>query len=752
MAFLRLNGWKIPVLNGTAGEQFSSFSEDDQSNFSGRPTRSRAAILRSLSMQAKHMTPDDADTLAGLLQGQGHHFGFSMDAFSDSGIGPSSTSSYGILPCTFGLVPRGMHGTHYCLADSLGYDLGMPLEAWTVSYFRDVNTYDLPGISSPLIPIHITIRSDGAKWVNGTRNDSFATPEFSFEDGGIIFDKLDNYISDLVCLPFKACESFIVSSYRWTGTLDSELLLGSPSRNADTAPRWKDAPDVVLGSNAQAGPFGYAFDFSASSSSRLAWSGTQKAGAFLAGQSECTLEAWICHTTTGSGTIARRYTTTPQGWILYVDHTPADGFRVGLDVRTTGAVGLCRARSSYGVAPIGSWTHVAATWQKATGECRIYIDGRDATAEQTMAPGESTFDDRALAFALGNNPGGGGPNLKGQMAGFRKWTVALSQEEIDERYRAGAGHGRVHPAGGPFSRLPVLSACGDVTGWQDLEVLGIVEQEPIIPAALPAWKNNARTIFCTLSERAPKETEFDLSPIAAWHFGADEISASTFYDDAKIVPATPFGAPFLTTEGPYGHGRAMNCRALGDYFDMNDAKATSLLHGRSKVTALAWVRIPSSNVSNNCILSTYTSTTQAKFWFGVSGSSGVNKVRVIVRPSGSSPAITFLGDVQINDDNWHLIGASVDLPSERVCVFIDSAGFDPSNPGEYKETTASFTAETFDGSSTAGYQRLLRTGGSTEYFSGDIPFFGLFQGYFSAQDTNRVWRSGVDGLLLKRIP
>ena len=200
MPFLALNGWTVPVADGSSSSSPEYVSETGSRTWDNRLLRERSAITKAWEGTSLFLRSDVADTLQNLLDGKGHRFNFDGHLFSSSGLGPESGSGAATPPNLATQTP--FDGLGEC---QIGGSPGLTWfpgfgDYWTVMYWR------LPGTAE-----HIVVRSDGAKWVDGTRNDSANTNELTVGDGSVNFQSTD--IADLVLLPYAACEEFVDAFY-----------------------------------------------------------------------------------------------------------------------------------------------------------------------------------------------------------------------------------------------------------------------------------------------------------------------------------------------------------------------------------------------------------------------------------------------------------------------------------------------------------------------------------------------------------
>lgn len=87
MAYLTLNGFTVPVRATGATYQRIGVGEGSVA-FSGRQQPERRAVVRTFTLQAVVDTVDTSNALAGLIQGDGHHWSFDYDLYSSKGLGP----------------------------------------------------------------------------------------------------------------------------------------------------------------------------------------------------------------------------------------------------------------------------------------------------------------------------------------------------------------------------------------------------------------------------------------------------------------------------------------------------------------------------------------------------------------------------------------------------------------------------------------------------------------------------------------
>lgn len=130
---------------------------------------SRIAAPSTWSCSSTPLKPDDLIAWRELILGRGMKVNFSATAthYANTGHFPTTANDVGLS--TF--VKYGSRSAQLVVGSGeLGY-LPFPVAApWSVSYWRSTNGTTW---------MHVVIRSDGAKWADGSRNDSLSTPEFS---------------------------------------------------------------------------------------------------------------------------------------------------------------------------------------------------------------------------------------------------------------------------------------------------------------------------------------------------------------------------------------------------------------------------------------------------------------------------------------------------------------------------------------------------------------------------------------------
>ena len=117
-----------------------------------------------------------------------------------------------------------------------------------------------------------------------------------------------------------------------------------------------------------------------------------------------------------------------RSFILYVSNRGLVEFGVGWS-----AAEYYILREGFAL-PQGAWTHVAATWDGASGTMRIYRNGQLAK-EDHCTPGRSLIDsDVPVLIGAHNNTPGGAGTFVGGLSRVRAWDRAIGAEEVGAMY------------------------------------------------------------------------------------------------------------------------------------------------------------------------------------------------------------------------------------------------------------------------------------------------------------------------------
>lgn len=201
MSFLSINQYALSILQDDVDCSFEQYGSEGPA-YDGtwlRTVRARKRVWGSMSTAP--MSRLDAIALAGLLEGLGHHWSFddSTDfSYSSKGLPIFSSTA---AP-TYGTTsPSPKFG-----AGRLKLDATKTV-TWPTAFGGSTAHYTLMVWKwSGSVWNHYILRKDGAKWVDGVRNDGASTPFFAVVSGnarlGDTGSGSDQFFDGFVTLPF----------------------------------------------------------------------------------------------------------------------------------------------------------------------------------------------------------------------------------------------------------------------------------------------------------------------------------------------------------------------------------------------------------------------------------------------------------------------------------------------------------------------------------------------------------------------
>ena len=223
MAFLELNGWTVPVAAGSVSEEPVEIGERDRA-FDGTYRSSIRAVKRRWRMKTVPMIRSDAEALRGLLLGLGHYWSFDTDLYSSKGLGP--VAGYSATQSSTG----GRFGGKVSVT-SISYAAGLP-SSWTVLVSRWSGT----------AWEKYAVRSDGAKWKDGARNDALSTTWLSVSGGTVTLTGTSTSFDELIVLPYLATDAQIQA---WHALTVPFSALPRINATGDLVQRTASSPLVV---------------------------------------------------------------------------------------------------------------------------------------------------------------------------------------------------------------------------------------------------------------------------------------------------------------------------------------------------------------------------------------------------------------------------------------------------------------------------------------------------------------------------
>ena len=227
MAFLTINGWEVPVKIDSLQEEPERIGPRKRAIDLTLRTSTRG-IKRTWKFETPPLRPDVAAALVGLLQGRGHYWSFDEDLYSSKGLGP--VAGYNATQSTTG----GKYGGKVDVT-SLSYAAGLPAK-WTILVARRSGT----------VWENYAVRSDGAKWLNGVRNDALSTTWLSVANGVLTLTGSPTSYDELIVLPYLAVEAQIQAFHTRAAPFSSlpRLILSGNMLGNDTVLVEGDVTDV----------------------------------------------------------------------------------------------------------------------------------------------------------------------------------------------------------------------------------------------------------------------------------------------------------------------------------------------------------------------------------------------------------------------------------------------------------------------------------------------------------------------------
>jgi len=706
MAFLRLDGWRVLVLNEQAREEYAQHGELDAS-FTGRPNRQRRGLPRRWQHDAGYLSASDADTLEMLLERKAHKFGFERDAFSDSGIGPELGSAYVIVPR--GPLDGGFGWSYVNVTGTLVYDLRLPAAQWTVAWWR-------VGIGTGT-ETHLVVRSDGAKWLNGVRADATPTTELTVSNGAVAFTS--GQYDNLWVAPIDVSDSFAETLWRWQSGRGLSFDVRFEGAALDVR-RHKQY-------DSQAGAFirgvvSQAMLFSAAADRARFNAGNGDHGVF--GKSQFSVATWVRLDTVG-GTPSVAHHINAGGWHLHVNALGQVVFNL---ITGAGTVAVTSTRALVA----GAWTHVAATWSQSTGVATLYLDGRDVSSARVSFPGSAASSDVLADLTIGNN-GSLTAVFPGAVDEMRLHSVALTADEVAEHWQSGLVGAR--PPGVQAFRPghPGLVAFGASTAWRDVVTVPSSEGQDYQQAGgQPGWSNNLRKVTMALDEYADQEGPAIIpTPAWQWFLGAPANIGTVIQPARGGIQATRTGGSFVL--GPQGApGTAALGFSLSGTVELPQEIVVALADSKA-VTVMAWVRRSSLGTADT-ILNLTTTGASTRIMFGVNaGGALFVDARGAVADALQShvSALTMLSTTQ-----WSCVGCVVNVAGDSLSIFKD---------GQSTSAAVAF-ASTFLTPEVGTLNRIGVDVAGANRWSGDLLCVGIWPRALTFAEHQAIYAAGIGGV------
>lgn len=166
--FLMLNGFELPVRHDSATTEVQEVGESVRA-FDGTLRKNRQAEKRRLTFDTPWLLAAEAEAWLNFIRGIGWHWPLNSHLYSDNGRGPSSVTG-SVTVAAIATLAAGIGGGFAMrMPNGTSIVFTLPIgSVWTVGVWRHNGTSWE----------HWIIRSDGAKWQAGVRNDALATSSF----------------------------------------------------------------------------------------------------------------------------------------------------------------------------------------------------------------------------------------------------------------------------------------------------------------------------------------------------------------------------------------------------------------------------------------------------------------------------------------------------------------------------------------------------------------------------------------------
>lgn len=491
MSFFNINGWNVPIVNGGMSETSTAFGNTGRS-FTNRALINRRLLPRTWTGSMLFQSPSVADTVEGLVSGRGHHFPFDRDAWSDSGVGPTSGTIGNISVSQAGDARFGTGRAE--LSGDVSFDVGIPANKYTViiwafsapSWFQIVEVND------------------------GTTNDTYVNGVLggppivsSVADGVITLDSITigafgSVIDDLVILPFAADSSFIESLYAWQTSNDLAVYLPFEypedyvDRMSGTQGTASSLSPTDMASGCQISKSGEGSLFFSNSQDVTYGSANVPQ---VSNEQAQTIAFWARPEALALTQEVANQIGAPvfPSWKIFFDGNQLTAQR-GIDTTKSDLEVVDSTASSD-----EEWVHFAVVYTAdVLGDSTLSLYRNGSLVVSDTYPYAVGLVSRDLVI-------GGG--FLGAIDDFRIYESALSAYQIADIVVQGQyGYGPTLPSERAFSKMPRLLVSGDVIGSQTpKEVIGNVTSEPYVQHG-GNYSTNDRAMEFTLQEvKKPRE-------------------------------------------------------------------------------------------------------------------------------------------------------------------------------------------------------------------------------------------------------
>jgi hypothetical protein len=647
MTFCKINGWTIPIKD-KGGRQQKLLNGNLAPAWTGRPNRQEKSIPSDWGMDSLFLSPENANTLEAILTGVPFHFPLDFDFWSDGGLSPQA--GFG----AFSFVNDGNQkvGRGY-------FDLTGGVITWSPELGEDWTVMVWLGTGSPPAWKNYVVRSDGAKWVDGVRNDLTGTAWLTVADGLVELDGGNKY-DDLWIFPFSISDDFRAQFWLWTFSTGLQFNCPFDKTYLDV---FRGKSPAVIGTTFTGGKFGDAVDFTGGAEEVRFAFGTPN-DLFQIPSNRKTITVWVKTRSivTGPDYAVSCNFSGSAGWSIQIVNPSGSGdYAIKAERRATVTDSAVTSLDL----SFDEWVHVALVFRNAaSGEPDLYVNGVSSGAP---SPGGGVFSPTTGDLTIGRDGQTSANPMDGQIADLRLHSIDFSTQEVLDDYARGLA-GRL-PGNQPEPQSPYLILDGDAVGWEETPVLGSVNGETYLQHGGATWVNNARPVSFRLDEKAPPQKQ-DAIPVPddGWLFDEmlidDGGDLSPVFGTEKLVFGGSLSRPHL---GPFGFGQSFESDGVsGNYLQANGGVSANL-YGATVVTFCGWIYRNVTGVQHQ-VFNFSINGTISKIWLGV-------KTNDHVQAGGrSDPGDSFQlaeGATSVDANEWWLIGGEMDLTAKTAAVFLN---------------------------------------------------------------------------------
>ena len=732
MAFLRLNGWRLPAAVKSTPSKRVAFNGELRNRIRNLPVRHRRSIERDFGINTTKMDEVCADTLEGLAEGLNHQFAFVDDAWSSSGLGPEDGSDWTINNSGGPVATRGYYVT--VGAGNLTYNpefIDEPVAPaggrWTVIWWElNGSTWE-----------RRSLRSTGEKTVNGLSSGaSFSS--ITVDLGGVLFAS-GSEIADLVLLSFYACDEYLAQEYDWVSGLSATFRLSGDDVFHEVIQ--SRMPTVVGTVGFERGKVGRGF--SVDDNERIDF-GTQSDCALFNNASGFSQRAWVRVDALPNFTaqLFNHNDTGAAGWTW----TLIDGGGGKFTLQWDGVESTSPTSYAWSGFDLGTWYHFTAVY--ASGVATLYANGIAQTPIQAFTGVGGPVDDtgESMIFFDLTTAASSFDGAADELVIHRR---ALTAAQALEIYKCEL-NGRAYPGPRFSSPMPRLEMWGDIQGCSGpIQVIGEVTGQTYIQhGGSSGWTNNDREVSLTMHEvkRRPASDTLPRMDLG-FSFSESNLLTPQASNDLPEAIASPYS---LTSVGFDFSNRAklgpfnwpdQGFELSGDYATIIQQDFAQFLYGATSTTLVAWVRATSLSLASKTVFSM--------------SIDDVPNLRLDLRTAGvgsgtmvgSARSTAADGLKQVNSttpivqNEWAMVGLVVDLPGDSMNIYVDGIAGTPA-------TGLGFASDRFsdEGPTASPYALVGNAESLTTPWAGQIGGVYLWRRALSAGEIYRTYQLGRKGI------